>query len=92
MQTPPEPADQPKELVESMLGAVGPRLRDLRQRRQLKLSDVAKATGLSTSTLSRLESGHRRPTLDVLIPWPRSTGSPWTTSSARHPRATPAST
>ncbi|WP_329792550.1 XRE family transcriptional regulator [Lentzea sp. DG1S-22] len=68
MQTSPKPADQPKELVESMLGAVGPRLRDLRQRRQLKLSDVAKATGLSTSTLSRLESGHRRPTLDVLIP------------------------
>lgn len=55
-------------LVDNMLGAVGPRLRDLRKRRQMTLSDVAEATGLSTSTLSRLESGHRRPTLDLLIP------------------------
>jgi transcriptional regulator with XRE-family HTH domain len=68
METSPDRADQPDTLVDSMLGAVGPRLRDLRRRRQMKLSDVADATGLSTSTLSRLESGHRRPTLDLLIP------------------------
>nr|WP_308221804.1 helix-turn-helix transcriptional regulator [Gordonia sp. C13] len=34
----------------------------------MKLSDVADATGLSTSTLSQLKSCHRRPTLDLLIP------------------------
>ncbi|MGB3771225.1 MAG: XRE family transcriptional regulator [Rhodococcus sp. (in: high G+C Gram-positive bacteria)] len=68
MQTTPDHADQSDGLVDSMLGAVGPRLKDLRQRRQLKLSDVAESTGLSVSTLSRLESGHRRPTLDLLIP------------------------
>lgn len=58
-------------IVDTMLDAVGPRLRELRNRRGLKLSDVADATGLSTSTLSRLESGLRRPTLDVLIPLAR---------------------
>jgi transcriptional regulator with XRE-family HTH domain len=55
-------------VVNTMLDAVGPRARELRNRRGLKLSEVADATGLSTSTLSRLESGLRRPTLDLLIP------------------------
>ena len=54
--------------MERTLDAVGPRLREVRKRRGLTLSDVAEATGLSTSTLSRLESGQRRPTLDVLLP------------------------
>ncbi|MDO5508223.1 MAG: XRE family transcriptional regulator [Corynebacterium casei] len=54
--------------VNAMLDAVGPRLRELRTRRGLKLSDVAEQTSLSVSTLSRLESGLRRPTLDLLIP------------------------
>lgn len=54
--------------VDTVLDAVGPRLRDLRHRRQMTLAAVATATGLSVSTLSRLESGHRRPTLDLLIP------------------------
>lgn len=68
MQTSPDGPAQSEALVESMLGAVGPRLRELRRQRRMKLSDVAEVTGLSTSTLSRLESGHRRPTLDLLIP------------------------
>ncbi len=54
--------------LDIMLALVGPRLRDLRGRRELKLSDVAAATGISVSTLSRLESGLRRPTLDLLVP------------------------
>ncbi|GAB7045442.1 helix-turn-helix domain-containing protein [Catenuloplanes indicus] len=54
--------------VDTMLDAVGPRLRELRGRRQLTLAAVAETTGLSVSTLSRLESGRRRPTLDLLIP------------------------
>ncbi len=53
--------------LEGMLDAVAPRLRALRQRRGLTLAELADETGISTSTLSRLESGLRRPTLDLLI-------------------------
>ncbi len=54
--------------VEEQLAAVGPRLRALRQRRNVTLSGLARTTGISVSTLSRLESGGRRPTLDLLLP------------------------
>lgn len=50
------------------LDAVGPRLKELRERRDLTLSDLAAETGISTSTLSRLEAGLRRPTLEQLLP------------------------
>jgi transcriptional regulator with XRE-family HTH domain len=53
------------------LNAVGPRLRSLRQRRGSTLAQVAEATGISISTLSRLESGQRRPTLELLLPLAR---------------------
>ncbi|WP_114907575.1 helix-turn-helix domain-containing protein [Ornithinimicrobium murale] len=56
------------------LDAVGPRLRELRQRRDVTLSDLAEETGISTSTLSRLEAGLRRPTLEQLLPLARSHG------------------
>ncbi|MFB7512683.1 helix-turn-helix domain-containing protein [Streptomyces sp. NPDC056144] len=58
------------ELAE-ILDAIGPRLRDLRRARGLTLEALAAVTGLSVSTLSRLESGKRRPTLDLLIPLAR---------------------
>ena len=58
------------ELTE-MLGGIGPRLRDLRRSRGLTLEALAADTGISVSTLSRLESGRRRPTLDLLIPLAR---------------------
>jgi transcriptional regulator with XRE-family HTH domain len=51
-----------------VLEAVGPRLRDLRRQRETTLTAVAEATGISVSTLSRLESGQRRPTLELLLP------------------------
>jgi transcriptional regulator with XRE-family HTH domain len=50
------------------LDAVGPRLKQLRHRRDITLSDLAQETGISTSTLSRLEAGLRRPTLEQLLP------------------------
>ncbi len=56
------------------LDAVGPRLRRLRQRRDLTLSDLAQETGLSISTLSRLETGLRLPTLEQLLPLARAYG------------------
>jgi transcriptional regulator with XRE-family HTH domain len=50
------------------LGAVGPRLRELRRERGTTLAGLAERTGISVSTLSRLESGARRPTLELLLP------------------------
>src|SRR5258707_3677138 len=50
-----------------VLDAVGPRLRSLRQRRGATLAELSETTGISVSTLSRLESGGRRPTLELLL-------------------------
>jgi transcriptional regulator with XRE-family HTH domain len=57
--------------LDPVLDAVGPRLRDLRQRRGATLADLSRSTGISVSTLSRLESGGRRPTLELLLPLAR---------------------
>ena len=54
-----------------VLAGVGPRLRALRQRRGIALSELSASTGISISTLSRLESGQRRPTLELLLPLAR---------------------
>jgi transcriptional regulator with XRE-family HTH domain len=62
------------ESTDRTLDAVGPRLKQLRQRRDITLSDLADETGISTSTLSRLEAGLRRPTLEQLLPLARAYG------------------
>ncbi|GAA3611569.1 XRE family transcriptional regulator [Kineosporia mesophila] len=56
---------------EGVLHAVGPRLRQLRQERGSTLAELAEETGISVSTLSRLEAGQRRPTLELLLPLAR---------------------
>ncbi|WP_370613932.1 helix-turn-helix domain-containing protein [Mumia sp. Pv 4-285] len=56
------------------LDAVGPRLRSLRKQNQTTLADLSSTTGISVSTLSRLESGSRRPTLELLLPLARAYG------------------
>ncbi|MFF5987238.1 helix-turn-helix domain-containing protein [Prauserella flavalba] len=56
------------------LDGVGPRLKQLRQRREITLTDLAEETGISASTLSRLEAGLRRPTLEQLLPLARAYG------------------
>ncbi|WP_422774148.1 helix-turn-helix domain-containing protein [Plantactinospora sp. WMMC1484] len=56
---------------EFALTSVGPRLRSLRQQRGSTLTQLAEVTGISVSTLSRLESGGRRPTLELLLPLAR---------------------
>jgi transcriptional regulator with XRE-family HTH domain len=53
--------------IAAALDAVGPRLKRLRTQRRLSLTDVAATTGISKSTLSRLETGQRRPTLELLL-------------------------
>lgn len=57
--------------LERILDGIGPRLRALRRDRGLTLEALATTTGISVSTLSRLEAGRRRPTLDLLIPLAR---------------------
>ena len=56
---------------EDVLDAVGPRLRTLRQEHELTLAELSASTGISVSTLSRLESGQRKPTLELLLPLAR---------------------
>ncbi len=53
---------------------MGPRLRALRKQRETTLNDLSATTGISVSTLSRLESGTRRPTLELLLPLAKAHG------------------
>jgi transcriptional regulator with XRE-family HTH domain len=57
--------------TDQALAGVGPRLRSLRTGRGTSLAEVSAATGISVSTLSRLESGQRRATLELLLPLAR---------------------
>ncbi|XVQ08160.1 helix-turn-helix domain-containing protein [Spirillospora sp. CA-255316] len=57
--------------LDDVLSAVGPRLRELRRGRGVTLARVAELTGISESTLSRLEGGRRRPNLELLLPLAR---------------------
>ena len=54
--------------IPDVLAEVGPRLRRLRVRRGVTLTALAATTGISKSTLSRLESGQRKPSLELLLP------------------------
>jgi len=80
--------------TDAVLTAVGPRLRALRRQRGSTLAQLSEETGISVSTLSRLESGQRRPTLELLLPLARShqvpldelVGAPETGDPRVHPR------
>jgi len=50
-----------------VLEAVGPRLRALRTQRGATLAQLSASTGIGISTLSRLETGQRTPTLELLL-------------------------
>jgi len=52
----------------SVLDQVGPRLKRLRSQRGVTLTALSEVTGISKSTLSRLETGQRRPSLELLLP------------------------
>ncbi|WP_344009421.1 XRE family transcriptional regulator [Streptomyces thermospinosisporus] len=54
--------------TDDVLANVGPRLRRIRKEREVTLAALSEATGISVSTLSRLESGRRRPSLELLLP------------------------
>ena len=54
--------------IATVLAEVGPRLKRVRVQRGLTLTELAAATGISKSTLSRLETGQRKPSLELLLP------------------------
>lgn len=58
----------PTSEIARVLAEVGPRLRRVRRQRGVTLTALAAATGISKSTLSRLESGGRKPSLELLLP------------------------
>src|SRR3954463_9679950 len=54
--------------ITAALESVGPRLRRVREQRGLTLTEASQHTGISKSTLSRLETGQRPPSLELLLP------------------------
>ena len=80
--------------TDDVLREVGPRLRALRRKGGVTLAALAEATGISVSTLSRLESGQRKATLELLLPLTRAhqvpldelVGAPATGDPRVHPR------
>lgn len=59
--------DDTSAAIAATLAQVGPRLRRLRTQRRITLTGLASTTGISKSTLSRLENSQRRPTLELLL-------------------------
>jgi mannose-6-phosphate isomerase-like protein (cupin superfamily)/DNA-binding XRE family transcriptional regulator len=55
-------------VAETLLDGLGPRLAALRREHGVSLGELAGHTGISRSTLSRLETGGRRATLELLVP------------------------
>ncbi|GAA3299047.1 helix-turn-helix transcriptional regulator [Dactylosporangium vinaceum] len=53
--------------IAAALEHLGARLKSVRARRRMTLAAVAVTTGISRSTMSRLETGKRRPTLELLL-------------------------
>jgi len=68
--------DDPNARISAALDEVGPRLRRLRSLRSTSLADLAERTGISKSTLSRLETGQRKPSLELLLPLAQAYGVP----------------
>ena len=54
--------------IAAALDLVASRLRRLREQRGLTLTEAAALAGISKSTLSRLETGQRKPSLELLLP------------------------
>lgn len=54
--------------IQSVLDGVGSKLKQVRTQKGVTLTELSAATGISKSTLSRLESGQRKPSLELLLP------------------------
>jgi transcriptional regulator with XRE-family HTH domain len=66
--SPASPVPDAPSPIAAALDLVGSRLRRVREQRGITLTEVAQLTGISKSTLSRLENGQRRPSLELLLP------------------------
>ncbi|MEB4616403.1 helix-turn-helix domain-containing protein [Leucobacter sp. M11] len=55
-------------IIDAALAQVPGRLRRAREKRSVTLAELSRRTGISASTLSRLESGQRKATLELLLP------------------------
>ncbi|CAN5298054.1 XRE family transcriptional regulator [soil metagenome] len=55
-------------MPDNSLALIGPRLKSWRERRGMTLADLSTTTGISSSTLSRLEAGKRAPNLELVVP------------------------
>ncbi|WP_314649810.1 XRE family transcriptional regulator [uncultured Microbacterium sp.] len=55
-------------MPDASVALVGPRLKSWREKRSMTLADLSEATGISSSTLSRLEAGKRAPNLELVVP------------------------
>ncbi|AMB58828.1 helix-turn-helix domain-containing protein [Microterricola viridarii] len=60
--------------IANALAGIGPRLNRIRTQRGFTLQEVAERAGTSASTISRLESGQRRASLELLFPLARAYG------------------
>jgi transcriptional regulator with XRE-family HTH domain len=63
-----DPPDGVTDVISTALEQVGSRLRAIRAQREITLMELSARTGISKSTLSRLENGQRRPSLELLLP------------------------
>lgn len=54
--------------ITNAIDRVGPRIKEFRTRRDITLTELSAETGISVSTLSRLEKGERKPSLELLLP------------------------
>lgn len=53
---------------DSSVALIGPRLKHWREKRSMTLAELSETTGISSSTLSRLEAGKRAPNLELVVP------------------------
>jgi transcriptional regulator with XRE-family HTH domain len=63
--------------IATALDQVGPRLKGLCSQQGVTLAALSEVTGISKSTLSRLETGQRRPSLELLLPLAQAYRVPW---------------
>lgn len=55
-------------MPDDSLALIGPRLKSWREKRSMTLAELSATTGISSSTLSRLEAGKRAPNLELVVP------------------------
>ncbi len=55
-------------MPDTALTLIGPRIKGWREKRSMTLAELSRATGISASTLSRLEAGKRAPNLELIVP------------------------